>query len=376
MGISPKEFFDLLVHQKVEFFTGVPDSLLKDFCFCIEKNVALHDHVITANEGNAVALATGYHLSTKKLPLVYMQNSGLGNAINPLLSLCDKEVYSIPMLLVIGWRGEPGSLDEPQHMKQGKIQNEILNVMDIPYSIMSCETDDIREIINESCRKAREENTPVAIIIKQNTFTKYNTNEILNNDILKSREEYLEFILKNIPDNSIVLSTTGKTSREVFEIRNRTSGLHNKDFLNVGAMGHCSSIALGVAIMKPDRKVFCIDGDGALIMHMGNLSTVGSRSPVNYNHILLNNSAHESVGGQETSSKIIDFQLLTKSNNYKNSVKINDLNQLKSQFFEFFNKPGPNFFEILIKQGSRENLGRPTIDLKQSKQAFMDFLDQ
>ncbi len=376
MAIKPQEFFNHLASQKVEFFTGVPDSLLKDFCLCIDENVSSHNHVITANEGNAVALGTGYYLSSKKLPLVYMQNSGLGNAINPLLSLCHQEVYSVPMLLVIGWRGEPESKDEPQHLKQGKIQNELLSVMDIPYQVMSSETDDIESMIYKCCKKAIDESKPVAIVIKKNTFDTYKVDKIPNNKILASREVYLDFILQNIPDDSVVISTTGKTSREIFEIRYRTSGLHNKDFLNVGAMGHCSSIALGIAISKPNKKVFCIDGDGALIMHMGNLSTVGYQGPPNFNHILFNNSAHESVGGQETSANTINFQLLAKSNNYKNFSKISDYKQLKPQFFDFYNKPGPNFLELTIKQGAREDLGRPTIDFKESKKAFMNFLDE
>ena len=376
MGINPQEFFNHLTNQKIEFFAGVPDSLLKELCLCIDENVSSNYHILTANEGNAVGLGTGYHLSTNKLPLVYMQNSGLGNAINPLLSLCDKEVYSVPMLLVVGWRGEPDSYDEPQHLKQGKIQNELLSLMDIPYQVISNETADIENIIYKSCKRAADENKPVAIIIKKNTFNKYKVDQKSDNDNLTSREVYLDFILQNIPEDSVVISTTGKTSREVAEIRDRTSGLHKKDFLNVGAMGHCSSIALGVAISNPKRKVFCIDGDGALIMHMGNLSTVGNQAPDNFHHILLNNGAHESVGGQETSANTINFQLLAKSNNYKNYTKISNYKKLESEFSEFINKPGPNFLELSIKKGARKGLGRPTTAFKERKKAFMNFLNE
>jgi len=374
MAIKPIEFYDHLVKHSVEFFTGVPDSLLKHFCFCIDDNIPKERHIIAANEGNAIALAAGYHLATGKLPLVYMQNSGLGNAVNPLLSLCDPEVYSIPMLILIGWRGEPDINDEPQHAKQGKIQLDLLNTMDIPYVIISKEEKYLERKITSSIKGSIKENRPFAIIVKKGAFEPHRSTSVKSVDSLLSRESSLKIILKYIPDNSIIISTTGKTSREIFEIREKNNHPHYLDFLTVGSMGHCSSIALGIAIARPREKVVCIDGDGSLIMHMGSLSTVGKLQPKNYYHILINNYVHESVGGQETSAKNIDIQQLVKSNGYKNVISLNNTNRLINEIKDCFLLDGPLFMELKVKPGSRKNLGRPTLTPIENKLAFMKFL--
>ena len=304
MAISPLKFYKALYKNNIDFFTGVPDSLLKQFCLCIDDNIPKERHIIAANEGNAIALAAGYHLATGKIPLVYMQNSGLGNSVNPLLSLCDTDVYSIPLLILIGWRGEPGVHDEPQHVKQGKVQLDLLQAMDIPYEIISKDEQQLDEKINKSVEKAIKENRPFAIVVKKGTFDVYGSTSQTFDEGLMSREESLEIILKQLSSDSIIVSTIGKTSREIFEIREKTGEPHFKDFLTVGSMGHCSSIALGIAIAKPDREVICIDGDGALIMHMGSLSIVGKLNPKNFYHILINNYVHESVGGTGNISQV------------------------------------------------------------------------
>jgi phosphonopyruvate decarboxylase len=376
MAISPLKFYNLLKSHNIDFFTGVPDSLLKQLCLCIDDNVAPECHIIAANEGNSVALAAGYHLATGKLPLVYMQNSGLGNAINPLLSLCDPEVYSIPMLLLIGWRGEPDVHDEPQHIKQGKVQMDLLHAMGIPFEIISDNERDLEEKINNGVGKANKENTPFAIIIKKGVFDNYKSSSKKIEEELMTREEALEITLNKLPKNSIIVSTTGKTSREIFEIREKNNELHSQDFLTVGSMGHCSSIAMGIAIAKPNRKVFCIDGDGALIMHMGSLSTVGKFEPKNFYHILINNCVHESVGGQETSAKYIDIPTMVKSNGYKQVYTASDSAQLTKSLKELNNTEGPVFVEIKTKPGSRDNLGRPTIKPIDNKKDFMKFIQK
>ena len=261
MAIRPTDFYDQLASHGVEFFTGVPDSLLKEFCLCIDDRILRNKHIITVNEGNAVALATGYYLAQKSLPLVYMQNSGLGNAVNPLLSLCDPDVYSIPMLVMIGWRGEPGVKDEPQHLKQGKVQLKLLESIDIPYEIISKDDDQFEMTISSAVKPAKNESRPAVLLIKKGTFEKYGKKRKRSDDQRMNREKALEIILKNLDDNAVVVSTTGKTSREIFEIREKKGQSHQQDFLTVGSMGHCSSIALGIALSKPEREVVCIDGD-------------------------------------------------------------------------------------------------------------------
>ena len=377
VSINPLKFYNHLRSEGVDFFTGVPDSLLKELCLCIDKNVSDNQHIIAANEGNAIALATGYHLGTKSVPVVYMQNSGLGNAVNPLLSLCDSEVYSIPILLIIGWRGEPGVKDEPQHIKQGKIQLSLLECMNIDYSIIDQNTADTKEIISNAVKISKNKNKPFALIVRKNTFSKYS--KIKENpgedNSLMYREEALEILLENLSDNFIVVSTTGKTSREIFEIREKNNDSHSMDFLTVGSMGHCSSIALGIALSNPSKKIICIDGDGALLMHLGILSTIGKIKPDNFYHILINNQVHDSVGGQETAIKYIDIQGIIKSHGYNKILLEKDKIKLNVAIKNFTNVRGPNFLEINVRPGSRENLGRPNIKPVDNIVDFMKFIN-
>lgn len=374
MGIQPLQFFRLLADNNVNFFTGVPDSLLKQLCLCIDDNVSNDKHIITANEGNAIALATGYHLGTGKMALVYMQNSGLGNAINPLLSLADPEVYSIPMLMLIGWRGEPGVKDEPQHVKQGKVQLDLLDSINLRYDIISADDAEWKQKITKGIDVAISENRPYAIVVKKGTFEKYDVVEDKAETDLMTREEALEILLQHIPNDAVIVSTTGKTSREIFEIREKNNKPHFKDFLTVGSMGHCSSIALGIALAQPKRKVICIDGDGALLMHLGALTTVGKIQPSNFYHILMNNYVHESVGGQKTAIDSIDVKGIVNSTNYRNIIGIDTTDELSKNLSDFFKNSGPNFLEIKLKPGSRTDLGRPTIKPIDNKHNLIEFL--
>lgn len=374
MSIQPIHFFQLLTENNIDFFTGVPDSLLKQFCLCVDDNVSNDRHIIAVNEGSAIALATGYHLGTGKVSLVYMQNSGLGNAINPLLSLADPEVYSIPMLLLIGWRGEPGVKDEPQHIKQGKVQLDLLNSMNIPYCILSPDDTDWPQKVTKGIEKSVSWNQPYAIVIRKGTFDDYNSTSEKIDDHLMMREEALEILIKNIPNDAVIVSTTGKTSREIFEIREKNGEPHFKDFLTVGSMGHCSSIALGIALAQPKRKVICIDGDGALLMHMGSLATIGNSQPDNFYHILMNNYVHESVGGQKTSIDSIDVQGTFRSMNYKTIFNVETSDELSAKIAGFFEKSGPGLVEIKLKPGSRADLGRPTIKPVDNKSNLIEFL--
>ena len=376
MAIKPADFYDQLASHGVEFFTGVPDSLLKEFCLCIDDRISKDKHIITANEGNAVALAAGYYLASKALPLVYMQNSGLGNAINPLLSLCDPDVYSIPMLIMIGWRGEPGVKDEPQHVKQGKIQLELLETMDIPFEIISKDDDNFAIKISTAVEKAKSERRPAVLLIKKGSFEKYGKEIQKVDDQRMVREEALEIILDNLDSDTIVVVTTGKTSREIFEIREKNNQSHEQDFLTVGSMGHCSAIALGIALAKPHRQVVCIDGDGAMLMHLGSLTSIAILTPKNFRHILMNNEVHESVGGQKTAAKELDMTAIVNSLGSSKIFNAETPADLEQKFIDFVSCPGPSFLEVKIQSGSRENLGRPTIKPVDNKENFMKFLEK
>jgi len=375
MALNPEEFYNEIMSQGVELFTGVPDSLLKEFCLVVDDRMSRQQHIITANEGNAVALACGHFLAKQSIPLVYMQNSGLGNAINPLLSLSDPDVYSIPLLLMIGWRGEPGVKDEPQHVKQGKIQIGLMEAMDIPYEIFSKDSHDFKEKILKCSQLAKDENRPTALLIKKGTFGKYNKTVLLDKNQLMKREEALEIILDNLSDDTIVVSTTGKTSREIFEIREKNNQSHEKDFLTVGSMGHCSSIALGIALVRPDRQVVCIDGDGAMLMHLGSLTSIAGLKPNNFRHILMNNEVHESVGGQATAAKEINLSAIIESFGVNDIFFAESSSELKHKVIEFLSSSKPSFLEVKICPGSRDDLGRPTINPVENKVSFMKFLE-
>lgn len=371
--IDVRNFYNTLIDNGVEFFSGVPDSLLKDICSYITDNTPSNKNFITANEGAAIALAAGYNIATGKVPLVYMQNSGLGNAINPILSLADKEVYGIPMLIMIGWRGEPGIKDEPQHIKQGRVQNALLDAMEIPYYILDSTSTDYANLIEELCKLTVKRQSPAAIIIKKNTFNDYCLKKEINSKFEMSRETAIEIILSKLPVDSIIVSTTGKLSREVFEYRVRNLQNNNRDFLTVGSMGHCSQIALGIAL-NTNQMVFCLDGDGSLIMHMGSIGIVGKNGPNNFYHILLNNGSHESVGGQPTIGYEIDFPKIALSCGYNKAISVSSKNNLEVEIDKVLRYVGPVFLEIKVNKSSRDNLGRPSSTPIENKKALIDFI--
>lgn len=316
--IDVSEFFNCLNENGIDFFCGVPDSLLKSFCAYVKDNTSQSHNVTAANEGNALSIAAGYHIATGKTALVYMQNSGLGNIVNPALSLTDAMVYQIPALLVIGWRGEPGKKDEPQHIKQGLVTLNLLDTLGIKYSILGSQHDisDAREIVNKAKEEMGQTSEPYAIVIQKDTFNDYKLKEDNLNDYTLLREEAIGVIADNIGENDIIVSTTGMSSRELFEYRESKGQTHEKDFLTVGSMGHTSQIALGIAIGNPNQRVYCIDGDGSFIMHMGGIAIVGQAQRQNLVHIVINNGAHDSVGGQKTVGHDIDMPKIAKACGY------------------------------------------------------------
>lgn len=371
--ITPKFFIEKLRAEGVDFYTGVPDSLLKNVCAYITDNVDERHNIIAANEGGAVALAAGYHLATGKVGCVYMQNSGEGNAVNPLASLTDKEVYHIPVLLLIGWRGRPGVHDEPQHVKQGKITTGLLNVMGINYEVLSKEEDQATKQIEKAMCRIRETGDAYALVIEKDTFDSYTLQNTVKNDYSMSREEAIRIVAASLPSNAVIVSTTGMISRELFEYRTARGQGHERDFLTVGSMGHASQIALGIALQHPERKVYCFDGDGASIMHMGNMAIVGSKHPENYVHVIFNNGAHDSVGGQPTVGHEIDLVEIAHAMHYDHAECVWTPEQLKEALDDMFTQ-GLQLIEIRVKKGNRKDLGRPTTTPIQNKEALMEFL--
>lgn len=374
--IRPQFFYELLKENGTGFFTGVPDSLLKSFCAYITANVEGKNHIIAANEGCAVGLAAGYYFATGRVPLVYMQNSGLGNTVNPLLSLADKEVYSVPILLVIGWRGEPGVHDEPQHIKQGRVTCSLLDAMEIPYCILSDKETEAKVQLEKAYSHIKASSSPYAIIVRKGIFDSYKlkTNETVPTEM--SREEVIEKIILNAPSNVCFVSTTGMASRELYELRDKHGQGHAKDFLTVGSMGHASQIALSIALSKPARKIFCIDGDGAAIMHLGGLTTIGTQKPKNMVHIVLNNGAHDSVGGQPTVGRKINLCAVAQACGYDKVVPVKTLEELQSRLKDLCTNSGSVFIEVLVSKGARPDLGRPKSSPIENKRAFMEFLEE
>lgn len=370
--IGPQQFCELLTRHNMGFYCGVPDSLLKNLCAYVEGELSAGQHIITANEGNAVALATGHYLGSGKAAVVYMQNSGLGNAINPLTSLADPAVYSIPMLLVIGWRGEPGIKDEPQHLKQGQISVEQLDVLGIPHAVLDADSE-LEAVLAPLLDSMTQQSRPVALLVRKDTFSGYKkTVKQLEQPTAYSmlREQALSVLLELFASEDIVVSTTGKTSREVFEIR-QSRHQTNSDFLTVGGMGHTSSIAMGVALARPQRRVIAIDGDGSMLMHMGALPIIGCHGSTNLVHIVLNNQSHESVGGQPTVAGQIDIGQVARASGYKAYWCADNEPSLRDIWPELEKTPGPVLLELKIAIGSRDDLGRPGSTPVQNKQAFM-----
>ncbi|MCH5199498.1 MAG: phosphonopyruvate decarboxylase [Oscillospiraceae bacterium] len=357
-----------------DFYAGVPDSLLNPLCSYLTEIYGIGEHhVIAANEGNAVGLAAGYHLATGKVPVVYLQNSGLGNIVNPVVSLLNGRIYGIPCLFIVGWRGEPGVHDEPQHLFQGEITLSLLENMDIPAFVIDRTTTDeqVQGKLNEY-RELFAQGRQAAFVIRKGGL-EYGGKILCNNRFTLLREEAIRHIAA-CSDGGVVVSTTGKASRELFEIREANGQSHKYDFLTVGSMGHSSSIALGIAFNKPETKVWCIDGDGAVLMHMGAMALIGANRPANLIHIVLNNASHESVGGMPTVAGRLDLPAIAEACGYPNAVSVSTAEELDEALTAAKARCELTFIEVKCALGARENLGRPTAAPVENKQSFMEFL--
>lgn len=373
--IRPEFFIEKLRENGIDCFAGVPDSLLKNICAYITDHCDAEHNIIAANEGAAVGIAAGHYLATGKPACVYMQNSGEGNIINPLASLTDEEVYNIPVLLLIGWRGRPGVHDEPQHVKQGKVTTGLLNVMGVNYEVLSKEENKAEKQIAKAI-KALQNKEVFALVIEKDTFEDYKLQNVEVNDLTMSREEAIQTVAAALGEKDCIVSTTGMISRELFEYRAGMNQGHERDFLTVGSMGHASQIALGIAMAKTDRKVWCFDGDGAAIMHMGSMAIVANKGPKNYVHVVFNNGAHDSVGGQPTVGLKIDLPAVAKAVGYTNAFSVENKEDLLEALRSVKMVEGPVLLQVCVKKGNRKDLGRPTTTPIQNKEALMEFLQK
>lgn len=377
--IEPGEFIASLEKLDIRFVTGVPDSLLKDVCACITEQLPPRRHIMATHEGSAVALAIGHYLATGCPALVYLQNSGLGNVVNPATSLADPQVYGIPMVFMIGWRGEileDGKQlhDEPQHVKQGQITISQLDILGIPFRIVDGSTTTVEPLLNELFRLALTRSGPVALVVRKGTFSSYKPVKADHEDNRLTREASIAAVISSLPDHTPIVSTTGMASRELFELRKDSGRGHHRDFLTVGGMGHAGQIAAGIAMANPERHVVCIDGDGAVLMHMGGLAISAACS--NLLHILINNGAHDSVGGQPTKGAVLDFTQIAIACGYGRASHAATANDITMHVQSMLGCGLSSFLEIKCKRGARGNLGRPDRTPAQNKIELMPFLQE
>lgn len=367
-----QEFTEIL---GADYYAGVPDSQLKALCdwLMCEYGVDPKHHMIGANEGNCTALAAGYHLATGKVPVVYMQNSGEGNMINPAASLLNEKVYAIPVIFVVGWRGEPGVHDEPQHIYQGEVTVRLLEDMDIRTCIVGKETtaEELQGTMN-GFREVLKTGKSVAFVIRKGALT-FDGKAEYKNEYTMCREEIIRHIVRAAGEDPVI-STTGKASRELFEIREAAGQGHQYDFLTVGSMGHSSSIAFGIAAQKPGRRIWCVDGDGAVLMHMGSLAVLGAGRPGNLIHIVINNGAHETVGGMPTAAGAIDLAGVAKACGYPYTACVDSFEALDMELQAAKERKVLSFLEVKCAIGARADLGRPTTTARENKEHFMEYV--
>lgn len=363
-----------LEQRGIHTIIGVPDSTLKQFCDGLQNYKGNINHYVPVNEGVAVGLAVGSYLADGKPACVYMQNSGIGNAVNPIASLANRDVYGIPMLFLVGWRGEPGVKDEPQHVFQGKITCKLFEVLTIPYEVIDKDTtwEQMESILTEAF-ETLSGGEQFAIIVRKGTFEKDVPYTWENGNTL-NREEALATILKEGGHEAVLVSTTGKISRELYEQSDALYGTHENIFMTVGGMGHASMIALGIAKKRPKEKIICIDGDGAALMHMGALAFISSQSPENFVHIIINNQSHESVGAMPTGCQKINFSELAKNVGYSWTIRVSTLEELTKVLRNIDEQKGPILVEVLVSLDSRADLGRPRESARENKEAFMEYI--
>lgn len=371
--VNFEDVLNCLKKNEIKFACGVPDSLLNDFCSFLEENFDPDNHIVTANEGNAIAVASGYYLSTEKIPLVYMQNSGIGNSVNPILSLTHKDVFDIPMILLIGWRGNPEVHDWAQHKKQGEATLPLLDILDIPYKILNDDTKNVVDGFEWAKNTAFNNRKTVALVAKKNVFSKKEkVNQSLDAQTDFTRYQAMSLILDTLPKDTIYVASTGRITRELYYIREEKKQDHDQDFLNVGSMGHALSIALGLAMNNKNRLVVCLDGDAASIMHMGSMAIATQKNPRNLIHIVLNNGVHESVGGQKSVGSGLDFDKIASSIGFDVLSKaVNNGKNLEKVLQSYSDYDNVKFLEIKITPGMLKDLPPLDVDHINLKEILM-----
>lgn len=370
--IEPARFVDHLSGLGVTLYTGVPDSLLRHLNTHILDALPRDQHVIAANEGAAVAIAMGHYLRTGTPAAVYLQNSGIGNTINPLMSLADPEVYGTPMVVIVGWRGQPGVKDEPQHVKQGRVMEALLDALKLPWAVLPHEPALAEATLTEAVKTATNLCTPYVILVEKDTFAELPAEASASrHGELASREEALVTVAESVGVDAIIVSTTGMLSRELFEYREREDLPAERDFLTVGGMGHACSITLGIAMRERAREVWCFDGDGAFLMHLGSLAVIADHAPPNYFHVVFNNGVHDSVGGQPSSIGVVDVAGTARALGYRYATSASELGSISEAVARLRSAGGPALLEVRVRPGNRPGLGRPTRTPAESKRAFM-----
>ena len=364
--IKIDSLINVLKKNDINFFTGIPDSILIELSRFLQ-NKNKRKHIRATSEGSAISIGIGHYLSTKQVPCIYMQNSGLSNALNPLISITSKKVYNIPLVLIIGWRGSPRVKDEPQHNVKGKITESILKLLNIKYTIVRSGND--LSQFNKIVKNAKKNNNIAACLIEQGTIKKIKKTYNKKNFYKLNKELFLKTLLETLEKNSKVISSTGYNSRELMYLRNKYKLINTKDFYMVGGMGHTASVALGYSL-STKKKTICIDGDGSFLMHLGSIKTAGTFANNNFKYILLNNNSHDSVGGQNTYANNIDFEKLSKSLGFKKFYKIKNNKNLKQNIKRFLKGNNLNFLEVKITNSKIKNLPRPN-DLIKIKNLFM-----
>lgn len=371
--ISPQRFVETVGEAGVDLFVGVPDSLLKAFSQHVMAELPRESHLITANEGAAVGVAMGHFLASGRPALVYLQNSGVGNAVNPLLSLADPEVYGVPMVVLVGWRGQPGVKDEPQHVKQGRVMVPMLEAMEVPHTVLPSDPAEAESVVKSAVSTALERRSPFVLLVEKGTFEPAGGTldfGLEGAERLPTREDALGAVVAHVPVGAAIVSTTGMLSRELFELRVAAGERGDQDFLTVGGMGHASAIALGLAHQR-DGDVWCLDGDGALLMHTGTLATIGDIAPTNYRHVVFNNGVHDSVGGQPTSIGSVDIPALAAAVGYRWAATVDDVERVGKSISEMLAVEGPTLLEVQVRPGARGDLGRPTRTPRESLDLFV-----
>tara|TARA_B100000965_G_scaffold405560_1_gene440070 strand:- start:327 stop:1427 length:1101 start_codon:yes stop_codon:yes gene_type:complete len=364
--IKIDSLINVLKKNNCNFYTGVPDSVLKELSIILQ-NKNKNNHVIATNEGSAVSIAVGNYLSTKKIPCVYMQNSGLSNAMNPLISIAHQKVYSIPLILIIGWRGSPKIKDEPQHNVKGKITEKILKLLNIKYTIIRSNKD--LKNFDKQIKYSKKNKSTVACLIENGTLEK-NKKKLKKKDYYNlDKELFLKTLLENLKSNSKIISSTGYNSRELMYLRQKYNFKKSKDFYMVGGMGHTSSVAFGYSLSNK-KNTICIDGDGSFLMHLGSIKTIGTFANKNLKYILLNNNTHDSVGGQSTYAKNMNLEKFSKALGFKKFLCIKNKKDLKKKINNFLNGNTLSFLEVRVSNSKTKNLPRPK-DLIKIKNQFM-----